>query len=325
MYRLGFGTLRLSKDADEEQLIKLVQGAHEMGITYFDCAPTYCDGKAEKIVGAAVKKCRRNVQLASKIPLDVLKKQGDLYRILEKSLENLQTDYLDYYYFWGIQKKEFEEVALGKGFLKEMDQAKREGLVRNVAFSFHDEPSYSMDIIEAAEQKGYPFDAMLSQYNLVDRKMEPWIAAAKQKGLTNLIMGAAAGGKLNHKVAYPFVWENPNVDCLLSGFQTIEMVKENVELERNCHDGKLEEAKIMDELQQKKVLQYLYCTGCGYCMPCPAGISIPEEMEKIQKAYEGKKTYQPVSGSCLQCGRCEEKCPQHLNIRFYLSGGLNEK
>lgn len=319
MYRLGFGTLRLPVEAEEGQLVEIVKKAYQLGIRYFDCAPTYCGGKCEKIVGTAVKDFRKDVILASKIPLDVLKKQGDLLNILRMSLKNLQTDHLDYYFFWGVKRKEFEEVALGKGFLQEMYQAKKEGLIRNVGFSFHDTPEYAMDIIEAAEAVGCPFDAMLSQYNILDRRMEPWIQEAKSKGLTNLIMGAAAGGKLDYEVAYPFVWENSNVDCLLSGFQTLDMVEQNICLEQKCH-GLTPEIlqKIEEELLKKKVLKDLYCTGCGYCMPCPAGINIPEEIGKIQKAYKERKAYHPEAEACMDCGRCEKKCPQGLPIRIFM-------
>ena len=336
MNRLGFGTLRLpmiqtfsEKQLDYNVVQSMVRCALDLGITYFDCAPTYCGGQCEETFGQLLKDVRHQVQIGSKIPLDVLKDPGDLRKILESSLKRLQTDYLDYYYFWGIKRLEFEKVAVRGRFLKEMKQMKEEGLIRNMGFSFHDQPEYSIEIVNMAENMDCPLDMMMCQYNLLDQNMEEYIQCIKEKGLRIFVMGAAAGGKVNYKLAYPFVWNNPNVDCLVSGVQSVEMLRQNVIL--------LNEAKAVDYIELEKEqrnqqrLKELYCTGCGYCMPCPSGIDIPVWMniQQLKNVYDKKEAsaqqlknylekYKMPKDVCVNCGMCEKKCPQQLFIRDYI-------
>ncbi len=341
--RLGLGTLRFpiiedaaGKRADVEKIEQIVRTAHESGVNYIDCAPTYCGGQCEKIVGKAVSPFRKEIMLASKIPLDALKRKGDLRRILEGSLKRFGTDYLDYYFFWGVKKKEFDEVALSQNFLEEMRHAKEEKLIRRMAFSFHDKPEYAVEIMDAAVNRDCPFDAMLGQYNLIDRGMEDCLAEAKRRGMENFVMGAAAGGKLEYEPAYRFVWSNPDVDCLLSGVDSVNMLRENVRLEQSFScmvPGMVRDvwAKIAKETFEKQKLSELYCTGCGYCMPCPAGIRIPEWMDACQteivhgnparaekKRQHFRETYGNPAQICKKCGQCEKKCPQGIRITDYI-------
>lgn len=338
--RLGFGTLRLptkeisgKKGADLEEIERMVREACLQGITYFDCAPTYCAWQCEQAVGHALKPFRKQILLASKVPLDALKKSGDLQKLLEQSLERLDTDYLDYYYFWGINKKDFEKTALENGFLEEMEMLRQSGQIRHIGFSFHDEAEYAIDVLQMASERGIPFDAMLCQYNLLDCRMEKILFLAKEKyRVKNLVMGAAAGGKLDFRAAYFHVWNHPAVDCLLSGMQSIEMVKENVKLfHEYCSLDSDEKESVKDiirlEKRRKAGLLEFYCTGCGYCMPCPAGVNIPDYLRSLQQIYfhqdaeEYHKYIQKYGNpkkQCRMCGLCEQKCPQGVSIRGYI-------
>ena len=336
MNRLGFGTLRLpmiqtslGKQIDYGEVQAMVPCALDLGITYFDCAPTYCDGQCEETFGRLLNDIRYQVKIGSKIPLDVLNKPGDLRIILESSLKRLQTDYLDYYYFWGIKKSDFEKVAINRGFLKEMKEMKEEGLIRNMGFSFHDQPEYALDIVQMAKAMDCPLDMMLCQYNLLDRSMEEYITRIKKHGLLIFVMGAAAGGKLKYELSYPFVWHNPNVDCLVSGVQSVEMIRKNVELLKNTKY--IEMAEIEKEEKRQYRLKALYCTGCGYCMPCPYGIDIPAWMNirQLESVYDKRdisaqmferylKNNKNPMDVCMDCGLCEKRCPQKLHIRNFL-------
>lgn len=130
---LGMGCMRLPKKengVDIELAEQLLVHAYEKGINYFDCAPAYCDRKCEQIVGKAVRPFRKEVMLSSKIPLQEVKKSNDYRYWLERSLTEMQTDYLDNYLFWGISRELFENVIVPLDLLKEGQKAKEEGLIR---------------------------------------------------------------------------------------------------------------------------------------------------------------------------------------------------
>ena len=144
---LGFGCMRFpeyEKDGkmyvDQDKVDEMVAEAYRQGVSYFDTAPKYCNCNSEEAVGRAVKGFRDKVLLSTKIPLDVCKKPGDYRRALEHSLDKLGTDHLDFYHFWGINRKEFDQTIMAQDLLADAAKAKEEGLIRHISFSFHDEP-----------------------------------------------------------------------------------------------------------------------------------------------------------------------------------------
>ena len=336
--RLGIGTLRLDRNISPATLRELVLYGLENGVTYIDCAPTYCDGQCESLVGEAVRPFRDKVRLASKIPLDVLKKQGDLERFLTETLRRMGTERLDYYYLWAVKKAPFETVALGRGFLRELQSLKEQGLVGRIGFSFHDEPAFAADIVDAAIYADAPFDAMLCQYNLLHPEMAWSMEYGKAAGLEILIMGAAAGGKLDPEAAYPFVLGNKNVDTVLTGVTNLSMLRDNLRLERRLRlsAGSFAGTEV-SERKKKEALLQLYCTGCRYCLPCPGQIDIPSllglwqryllsgDKDALQREY---RDFTRVNGaprkSCIHCGRCEEHCPQKLPIRKWIARNVDD-
>ncbi len=116
---------------------EMVAEAYRQGVNYFDTAPKYCNCNSEEAVGRAVKGFRDKVLLSTKIPLDVCKKPGDYRRALEHSLDKLGTDHLDFYHFWGINRKEFDQIIMAQDLLADAAKAKEEGLIRHISFSFH--------------------------------------------------------------------------------------------------------------------------------------------------------------------------------------------
>lgn len=94
---------------------------------------------------------REKVLISTKFPLEIAKKPGDYRRQLEKSLENLGTDYIDFYHFWGIDREDFDEIILKQNLLEDAARAKEEGLIRHISFSFHDDPSAIKYIVDTAE------------------------------------------------------------------------------------------------------------------------------------------------------------------------------
>ena len=363
---LGMGCLRLPKTinngtacVDKELTESLIARAYEKGINYFDCAPGYCDGACEQIVGDAVKHFRKNIMLASKIPLQEVKNAEDYRRWLEESLKRMQTDYLDNYLFWGINLDMFEKIIIPLHLLEEGRTAKEEGLIRRMSVSVHDTPDNIICLLKRAESYGIGFDSVLCQYNLLDRKNEEVLTFAKERGIGTMVMGPVAGGRLawpselgkklgensqvpTSELALRYVLENENVDCTLSGMSSLTMVDENAELADkigNVSQGF--EERIVKAVEKLEKLSQLYCTGCGYCQPCPAQIKIDKilylincdriyGMHTYARQEFGKycKNYGVPAETCVNCGQCEKRCPQSLNIRQELKAAceiLQEK
>jgi len=348
---LGFGCMRLPElekngkwYIDEEKSTPMLRRAAELGVNYFDTGYYYCNHNSEAAVGKALKPIRDKVLISTKLPIWDTKKRGDYRRWLEYSLKELQTDYVDYYHFWSLDREKFEKTVLGLGLLDEARKAKEEGLIRHISFSFHDDPEVIREIIDRAEI----METMLVQYNLLDRRNEEMIAYAASKGLGVAAMGPVAGGKLaapatlsgsltgkdmpTYELALKFVMGNPNISCALSGMRTQEDLLQNAALAGDeAPIGEEEWRRLGEGLEQLRRFSDLYCTGCGYCQPCPAGIDIP----KLFSAYTFHNVY-GLSGQakhmfgkyreeggkpfaqCRDCGFCEGKCPQRLQIRAQL-------
>ncbi len=328
----------------QDEIDKMVEIAYKNGINYFDTAPLYCGGKCEAAIGHAVKDFRENIYIAAKINGNDVR-EHNFFPALEKTLCNLKTDYVDFYYFWGIGAGFFKTYIVEKGILKDAYRAKEQGLIHHVSFSFHGPTEEIREIIDTAEQNGYPMETVLVQYNFFDRVNENMLAYAKQKGLGTVVMGPAGGGRLvssfntaqsngvldipSYEFALRFVMENTDVHCALSGMQSFDMAKENVLIpDRVCEkEGSVRTLPVRNMKLLKKFHE-LYCTGCKYCQPCPANIQIQDIFqfytyfnvygltEHAIKQYEdyrqrGRKTYR----DCMNCGQCEKRCPQKISIR----------
>ena len=350
---LGFGCMRLpeyEKDGkwfiDDEKAIPMLLHAYENGVNYFDTAPYYCHSNSEITVGKAFKDIRDKVLLSTKLSLGDCKTTEDFRINLDRSLTKMDTPYLDFYHFWGINKQAFDDVILGLNLLEEAKKAKEEGLIKHISFSFHDDAQNIKYIIDTAQEKGVPMESMLVQYNLLDRNNEEMMAYARSKGLGVVAMGPVGGGRLaaptdlyakltgepsiaTYELAFKFVLGNPNLSCALSGMQDMEMVEKNLVIGSSSTVISEDEwKKLGDSVEQLKKFSELYCTGCSYCQPCPAGINIPHifNMYTYHNVYgltdhanSEMKKYIKEDGKtikdCKDCGLCEKKCPQKLKIR----------
>ena len=352
---LGFGCMRLpeiqqedgSWIVDQEKTDAMLMRAYELGVNYFDTALYYCHSNSEIAIGKALKPIRDKVYISTKCPLELVKEPGDFRKVLETSLKKLDTPYVDFYHFWGINQKTFDEKIVPMNLIAEAQKLKEEGLIRHISFSFHDSPEALKHIID----NGEGLESVLLQYNLLDRANEEMIQYAAKKGLGVVVMGPVGGGRLaaptelaaklgteavnTYELAFKFVLGNPGVCCALSGMQTIDMVEQNAEVASLENPMSEEEwRRVGESLENLKKFSELYCTGCGYCQPCPKGINIP----RIFQAYTYKNVYglselakntwngylnnEKDPGvhpdACVNCGYCERKCPQHLKVRELL-------
>ncbi|MBN1778264.1 MAG: aldo/keto reductase [Clostridiales bacterium] len=351
---LGFGAMRLpmasENRVDDVKAVPLMQKAFELGINFIDTAPYYCGRDSERAVGLALKGWRDKVYLSTKNPATD-SKNDKWRRNLEKSLETLDTDWIDFYHFWGIDLERFQEMIKRGGPLDDARKALSEGLIKHLCFSFHDkEPQNMKPIIDSGH-----FTSVLCQYNLLDRANEENIAYAKEKGLGVIIMGPVGGGRLgapsdavksllksravsSAETALRFVLANRNVNMALSGMGNEQMLEENLKvasISGPLSEDELTQVKAM--LDENKRLMDLYCTGCNYCMPCPQQINIPHlfRLMNYHRVYkltdyakaEYQKTTVPLEkrdgwtkqfgldvSHCIECGQCEKKCPQKLEI-----------
>ncbi len=352
---LGFGCMRLpeiqkedgSWEVDQEKTDAMLMRAYELGVNYFDTALYYCHSNSEIAIGKALKPIRDKVYISTKCPLDLVKEPGDFRKVLETSLKKLDTPYVDFYHFWGINQKTFDEKIVPMNLIGEAQKLKEEGLIRHISFSFHDSPEALKHIID----NGEGLESVLLQYNLLDRANEEMIQYAASKGLGVVVMGPVGGGRLaaptelaqklgadavnTYELAFKFVLGNPGVCCALSGMQNIDMVEKNAAVAALENPMSEEEWKrIGDSLENLKKFSELYCTGCGYCQPCPKGINIPKIFqaytylnvygltELAKNTWNGYLTNEKNPGvspaECVNCGYCERKCPQHLKVRELL-------
>ncbi|GHV42129.1 aldo/keto reductase [Clostridia bacterium] len=344
---LGYGAMRLpmteAKEVDDEKAIPMIHRAFELGVNYIDTAPYYLESKSEITVGKALKGWRDKVYLSTKNPIE--NNSGDDFRKrLEKSLKQLDTDRIDFYHMWGINLDTYKNsITAENGPLSAALKAKEEGLIGHISFSFHDKAENMKEIVDS----GY-FESVLMQYNLLDRQNEKNIDYCHEKGLGVVIMGPVAGGRLgapnkviqdmlggkassSAEMALRFVLANQGVNVALSGMNSIEQVEENAKVA--SIEGTLtaaERAQVDASLAEINRLAELYCTGCNYCMPCPQGLNIPEifkimnnhrvygltdhakwEYGELTKKKDSEKKN---ASSCVECGACESKCPQKIEI-----------
>lgn len=351
---LGFGAMRLPEieengtyRIDEEQALAVITRAFELGVNYIDTAYGYCHGNSEIVVGKALKGWRDKVYLSTKMPTWLVKDKGDYRRFLEEQLQKLDVDYIDFYHFHALSQERWENFVLKYDLFDEAQKAKEEGLIKHISFSFHDEPEVLKQLVDVGI-----FSSLLCQYNLLDRANEEAIAYAREKGLGVVIMGPVAGGRLaassktiqqllegrsvsTPELALRFVLANENVSCALSGMNTIEMVEENAataSLDTLLSEAEVE--RIKEAMEENRRLADLYCTGCDYCMPCPQEVNIPLNFrlmnyhrvygltEYARAQYQKIGTTENLKGKkaedCIECGICETKCPQNLEIRKQL-------
>ena len=229
---------------------------------------------------------------------------------------------------------------------KWMQKAKDQGLIKHICTSFHDTNEALVKLIDT----GY-VESITLQYNLLNRALEEGIAHAKEKGVGIVVMGPVAGGRLGVRsevlanlipgvnrvpeLALRFVLSNPGVTVALSGMSTMQMVEENVVTAADAISLTDEDkALIRDHVERLAEMAKLYCTGCKYCQPCPMEVNIPHifELYNLGQVYGlweyAKDNYATFPDSawiggkqadaCIECGECETKCPQNIQIREQL-------
>jgi len=351
---LGFGAMRLPQERikgklqiKQEESVGVIQKAFELGVNYVDTAYVYNEGESELVVGKALQGWRDKVYLSTKMPTWMVEKKGDYRRFLEEELERLKVAYVDFYHFHALNEDSFKNTVLKHNLLKEARKAKDEGLIKHISFSFHDKPEVMKRIIDVGI-----FESVLCQYNLLDRGNQKVMAYAKSKGLGVAVMGPVGGGRLGvsdilkeavssniestPELALRFVFVNKSVSVALSGMENIEMVEENARVASLSKPFTSKQLQIIEDfIEKRKKKEEIPCNNCGYCLPCPENVAIPDIFQlmnyyilRVKKDYaskqylnigegtleSGEKDQRKQANACVECGECEEKCPQKIKI-----------
>ncbi|MDR2808541.1 MAG: aldo/keto reductase [Spirochaetaceae bacterium] len=344
---LGLGCMRFSRNMDETE--RMVLTAIDKGVNYFDTAYIYPN--SEETLGTILgkHKKRSSVFIATKLPLIMCKGPGDFDKFFNKELERLQTDYIDYYLMHMITDTAQWEAFRSWGIEQWIDGKKREGKIRQSGFSFHGSRGEFLKLLEARA-----WDFCQIQYNYSDENYQAGkegLKAAAAKGIPVIIMEPLLGGKLaaglpkeavkifaqTDSTLTPaawglrWLWNQEEVTCILSGMSTVTQMEENIqsaESFRLLTDAEL--AAYKEVVGVFNSAYKIHCTGCNYCMPCPKGINIPGcfaayNSSFVQGFITGMQQYftntaavskNPYSPRlCVECGKCESHCPQHLPIR----------
>ena len=350
--QLGYGCMRFTRKGggiDYEKAEKEVLLAIEKGINYFDTAYIYPGN--EECLGWILEKnhCRDKVNIATKLPQYLLRSAAAIDKTFREELSRLRTDHIDYY-LMHMFTDYAEWVRLQNlGIEQWIARQKEEGRIRYIGFSYHGDTEMFLKILDA-----YDWDFCQIQYNYLDEHTQAGktgLQAAAKKGIPVIIMEPLRGGKLvnlpeqakqvlaSHGKGYTpaelglrWLWNQPEVTCVLSGMNSEEMVNENIRIASDAEPGHLTEedmeivARIRQIIRQREKVG---CTGCRYCMPCPKGVDIPGNFHYYNLMYMEKKSSarkefarnmglrkEPgFATQCVGCGLCEKHCPQHLPIR----------
>ena len=357
---LGFGAMRLPMvgspgglagfdpniPIDEPEALKMVQHALEQGVNYYDTAYGYHGGKSETFMGKALKPYRTKVLLATKLPVWNIEKPEDFQRIFDEQLKKLDTDYLDFYLVHGLGRATWAKMK-EMGVLKFMDTLRAGGRIRYAGFSFHDEIKVFKDIVDA-----YDWDMCQIQYNFYDRNYQAGtegLTYAASRGIGVVVMEPLRGGRLVDRIpaevqalwdtapvrrspvewAMRWVWNHSDVSVVLTGASTPAQLADHTRIVKDAAPDSLtpQELALFEQVQAVyRGMLTVDCTGCGYCVPCPNGVDIPQNFQLYNDtflfkgaefssfAYNRFLNPEQRASGCTECLDCLEKCPQHINI-----------
>ena len=303
----GFGALPIQRISKKEA-VYLLQKAYDHGITFYDTARFYTD--SEEKLGLAFEGKRDKIYLASKTGAQ---NPDDFWMDLETTLRNLKTDYLDIYQFHNIPfcPKPDDE----SGLYEAMQKAKELGKIRHIAITNH-----RLSVAHEAINSGL-YDTLQFPFSYLSGAQElELVEKCKEAGMGFIAMKALAGGLINNsKAAYAYMLKFDHV-LPIWGVQRERELDEFLSYQENepVLDNSLESI-IKKDLSE---LQGDFCRGCGYCMPCPAGIEINNCARMslmIRRAPSDAQLTDEMQAKmkkideCLHCGKCKEKCPYGLD------------
>ncbi|MCH5299583.1 MAG: aldo/keto reductase [Ruminococcus sp.] len=349
---LGYGCMRFKRSGGHIDIAKAereVLSAVEGGVNYFDTAYIYPGSEA--VLGEIVERnnLRDKINIATKLPQYLVKSEGDLEHFFSEQLTRLRTDHIDYYLMHMLTDTDSWERLRDLGILEWLEEKKRSGAIHQIGFSYHGGSEMFCRLVDA-----YDWDFCMIQYNYMDENSQAGrrgLTYAHEKGLPVWIMEPLRGGRLVNNLPedakrifseYPvkhtpvqwalrWLWNQPEVTCVLSGMNSLEMIEDNVNTASAVTAGELTDE---DEAMLGRVVGAINskmkvgCTGCGYCVPCPKNVDIPGCFAAYNRRYSdgwytSLKEYfmctamrqkSSAASNCIGCGKCQKHCPQGINI-----------
>lgn len=350
---LGYGCMRFSRNAggiDQEKAEREMKLALDLGVNYFDTAYIY--NGSEECLGKFIEHydCRDSLNIATKLPQYYIKKIEDADRYFAEQLSRLKTDHIDYYLLHMLNDPASFERLCGLGIREWIADKKAKGQIRNIGFSFHGGTVKFKELIDA-----YDWDFAQVQFNYVDEHSQAGIEGiryAHERDIPIIIMEPLRGGRLvgnlpkkamrefeamePHRTpadwGLRWIWNHPEINVVLSGMNDVSQVEENARIASDSMPDSLSDEELG---LYKRVLAAINegvrvgCTGCGYCQPCPKGVDIPGCFSAYNHSYTDKYTVafkeymmcttlrkdRTNAGRCVECGKCEQHCPQSIAIR----------
>ena len=354
--QLGYGCMRFTSKGTRIDYAKAeseVLYAIENGINYFDTAYAYPGN--EECLGRilAENNVRDKVNIATKLPQYLMRSMKAIDKTFNDELARLRTDHIDYYLMHMFTDISEWERLKSYGIEEWIAARKADGSIRQIGFSYHGDTDMFLAILDA-----YDWDFCQVQYNYLDEVSQAGrrgVEAAEAKGIPVVIMEPLRGGKLVNlpvkakrelrdsgkgytaaELGLRWLWDQSAVTVVLSGMNSLEMVEENIRIASDAKQGSFDDSDFALTDSVRKIIkekERVGCTGCRYCMPCPGGVDIPGNFHYWNLMYiEGKKNavrfefarnvgMQETPGfatRCLNCGKCETHCPQHIKIRDML-------
>ena len=365
IFPLGIGAMRLptkNNSIDRESAQEFIFYAIENGVNYIDTAYAYHGGESESFLGDILSlsgsdgvKYRDKIKLSTKLPSWMVRSREDMDAFLNEQLRKLQTDFIDYYYVHSVDLSTILRLK-DLGLYEFLEKAKVDGKIRNIGFSYHGSPHEFKTLID-----DFPWDMVLVQYNYLDVNAQAGIRGiqyAYENDIAVFVMEPLKGGLLAGELppevsalfdevdsskssvdwALSWVFNQNEITCVLSGMGSLDQMKENMAIAERVEIGSLsdDELDVLDKAQGIfNSMMKINCTGCGYCLPCPKGVNIPDCFNVYNEKYLfNKKAFgvlphamvnyymvvggitnkQASAGLCNHCGRCKRLCPQSLDI-----------
>ncbi len=351
--QLGYGCMRFTRKGsgiDYAKAEKEVMYAVKKGVNYFDTAYIYPG--SEECIGRifAENHIRDQVYIATKLPQYMMRSRKAIDKTFAEELKRLRTDYIDYYLMHMFTDYVEWENLKKLGIEDWIKEHKADGSIHNIGFSYHGNTENFLKILDA-----YDWDFCQIQYNYLDEHSQAGregLKRAAEKGIPVIIMEPLRGGKLvnlpskamtlleesgkgwsSAELGLRWLWDQPEVTCVLSGMNSPKMIVENIRIASKAEPGQFTEEDFALVDQVKTIIrerEKVPCTGCRYCMPCPKGVDIPTnfyyynlmylEEKKGRARFEfarnmGLQKEPAFASQCIGCGKCEQHCPQHISIR----------
>lgn len=319
---VSFGGIPIQR-SDAANTVAVVDALEKHGMNYIDTARGYT--VSEEYLGAALQGRREKFILATK---SRARDYESMRKDVETSLRNLRTDHIEVYQFHNLPLKDFDQVFGPGGAYQALEEARAAGKIGHIGATFH-----SVDALrKAVEEYSDRLETVMFPFNIVESQGAETLRAAREKGMGTIAMKPMAGGNLEDwTLALRFIDASGLMDISIPGMGSAE------EVERNAAAAEKLSPLTEEELERcqaiRRELGSHFCRWCGYCAPCTVGIDIPSNflmvnyLRKYDLADWARERYGAFAkhaGDCIQCGKCEERCPYELPIREMLKDVARE-